>query len=418
MEPFTRERLKRRSELIHLFNSVSENYEERKRNEAEDHRIMSSSDQRRDAFSLKTRILRLNTADAKKKIMLEMYNEMSDLPTDSSTYSYLKEKLEHMVTLPYENLAKLAVEFGKSTPVEIANFYNGIRYKLDNDADIGLYGMKKAKEAIILALNNRLTNPKSTSIIALVSSPGCGKTQLAASLAASIGFPFERLSCAGLADPVHILGSDSVYIGAGPGEPLKILQRLKYSNGVVLLDEIDKISHDEKGIAAMNAILHLLDYTSNHDFRDKYIVEFGHDLSHIIFMVSLNDLELLSRPLRDRLHIIEVEPYTREDYKQIISNYILPRCLKEVGMDMNSVKIDDSGVSAIINMDIDAEGVRSKQKIIKHIVSKLNILRTTSGTDFHSGFTIPNFNFPFTITDKYVNLLVEKPKNNINPMYI
>lgn len=418
MEPFTRERMKRRDELINFLRGVhTKNFEEKLRNEAEEKRIMALADPR-DAFSLKTRILKLDTDDQKKKIMLEIYRELLSTPSDSSTYSYLKEKLEHMVSLPYRKLAPFEVKYGENSAEEIDRFYSKIKDKLDNDPVFGLYGMKKAKEEIILALNNRITNPTSDSIIALVSPPGCGKTQLASSLAAAIGFPFERISCAGLSDPVHILGSDSVYIGAKPGVFVKTLAKLGVSNGVVLLDEIDKFSRDEKGEAARDAILHAIDYSSNHDFRDSFLTEFGHDLSNIIFMVSLNDLDMLSRPLRDRLNIIEVEPYTRDDYKQILKFYILPRCLKEVGMAKDSVSIDDGGVSAIINIDTKREGVRSLQKIIKHIVSKINVLRTTAvdNPTFSLGFKILKFSLPFTITEGCVDLLVEKPRNEIGGM--
>ena len=176
----------------------------------------------RTAFSLKSRILKLDAEDSKKRILLELYRDMEATDIESSTFSYLREKLEHSVSLPYRKLADLKVTFGVSTPDEINAFYSDIKDKLDNDPVIGLYGLKKAKEAIILALNNRITNPKSGSIIALVSPPGCGKTQLASSLAAAIGFPFEKISCAGLSDATNILGNNSVYVGAGPGLPVKI----------------------------------------------------------------------------------------------------------------------------------------------------------------------------------------------------
>lgn len=310
---------------------------------------------------------------------------------------------------------QLEVEYGKSTPREINSFIAKVRDKLDNDPEIGLYGMSEAKDEIVTALNNRITNPCANVLVCLTGSPGSGKSAVAAATAAAIGLPFERISLGGFTDPCFLLGSDPHYLGSTPGIILRILRTMRVSNGVVLLDEIDKIGNDVRGLQVQAAVMHITDYTTNKDFRDKYLSDYGHDISGIWFMASCNNPERLEAPLRDRLNIIHVDKYNRQEFKHIARNYTLPRTLKDVNIPRELVTMDDSGAEAILRLlgnNIDMEGVRPIQRIVKTIVSRINLLRTTVLEDGTTGdlkikYKIDGFKLPIVINSSVVSSLID-----------
>lgn len=416
MEPYTEEEFEMKERINKSIKVSNKNIFERRKADAEEDRIMCSAESL-SADSLKTKIINLQTSDVKKKRMLEVLQELEETPTSSTMYRSTKEKLEWMVSLPYDAICPLEVEFGRSTPEEINAFCCKVRDKLDNDPDIGLHGMIEAKDEIIAALNNKITNPRSNVLVCLVGPPGSGKSFLASSVATAIGLPFERISLGGV-DSGFLLGSDMHYLGAAPGIVLKILRNVKASNPVVLLDEIDKLGFDEKGMAAQSAVMHITDYTTNKDFRDKYLTDYGHDISNIWFMASCNSQERLMTPLKDRLNILTVENYSHNELKHIACNFALPRILKDVNIPGDLVSMDDSGASAILAIlgnHIDLEGVRPIQKLIRIIVSRINLLRTNTLQDgttgnLHISYKIPNFKLPIVITSEIVHRLVDKSR--------
>lgn len=411
MEPYTGEEYEMRDRINSSLKAVCKNVDERREADNEERRIMSTAASLH-SDSFKTRIISLRTDDIRKRRMLEVLQELEEIPRSSTMYRTCKEKLEWMVSLPYDNIHPLEVEYGRSTAAEINAFCTKVRDRLDNDPDIGLFGLQAAKDEVIAALNNRITNPRSNIMLCLHGGPGCGKTALASAVASAIGLPFERVPLGGVTDPCYLLGSDAHYLGSSPGICLRILKNMKVSNGVVLLDEIDKL--DER---VQHALLQLTDYTSNQDFRDKYLTDYGHDLSNIWFIVTANDLSRLTAPLRDRLNVTEVEKYSNNEMKQICRFYNLPRILKDVNIPKELVSIDDSGASAILSLlgnRIDQEGVRPLQKLVRLIVSRINLLRTTTLEDGTTGsfvsYKIPGFKLPLVVNAEIVHMLIDSSK--------
>lgn len=417
MDPYTTDELEMRERINSNLKNVSKDVTARREADNEEHRIMSTAASLT-SESLKTRIIGLQTGDVKKRRMLELLAELEETCKSSSMYRATKEKLEWLISLPYEAICPLEVEFGKSTAAEINAFCSKVRNLLDTDPKIGLYGMKEAKDEIIAGLNNRITNPRSNVMICLHGSPGTGKSFLAASVAAAVGLPFERISLGGVNDSTFLLGSDSHYLGSTPGIILRALRNMKVSNGVVLFDEIDKLGTDERGLAVQNALLHITDYTTNKDFRDKYLTDYGHDISNIWFMASVNDLTRLSPPLRDRMNVIDVDKYNAHELKHIIKEFTLPRILEDLRIPKDQVTIDDSGASAILTLlgnHIELEGVRPIQKLVRMIASRINLLRTTILEDGSTGslnisYKIPGFKLPIVVDSNVVRHLIDKTK--------
>lgn len=417
MDPYTNEENDMRDRINSFLKAASKNVAIRIRADAEGDRIMKETESVA-SETMKSRIVNLRTSDAKKRRMLEVLQELNETPSGTTMYRATKEKLEWMISLPYEAVCPLEVEFGRSTAEEINAFCCKVRDKLDNDPDIGLYGMTEAKDEIIAALNNRITNPKSNVMVCLTGAPGTGKSFLASAVATAAGLPFERISLGGVTDASFILGSDAHYLGSAPGIVLKILRNMKVANGVVLLDEIDKLGSDERGLAVQAAVMHITDYTTNKDFRDKYLADYGHDISNLWFMASCNDPDRLLPPLKDRLNLIPVEKYSNADLKLIARNYVLPRVLKDIALPKELVSMDDSGASTVLTMlgnHIDLEGVRPVQKLVRMIVSRINLLRTTTLADgttgkLHISYRIPEFKLPIVINANVVHHLVDKTK--------
>lgn len=365
--------------------------------------------------SLKRKILFLNADVNTKTRIYEMYNSMMGMCPSSDEYSVLKSKIIWAVNLPYRNIVLPEVQFKESTMQEIASFCSKVYERMDSK----IYGMKEIKEIIIQILNNRIKNPATQSMLALKGNPGVGKTRVAQVLAESIGLPFEKISLGGMEDPGIFTGQDNSWVGASPSILLKILRRMKCSNGIVLFDELDKLSSSEKGVAIQNTLLHITDYIQNKDFQDSYLVEFPHDLSQIWFMFAMNDDSCLSSALRDRLNIIELKDYTFNETKAIVQKFILPEVLKDVGIDKEFITMSLDACGYLLNF-LQSKGLRQARKAVHDIVSKISMFHTLQKGDkeLNLSFKVPGFtDFPYTITKETIDSLCPKRESDNLHMY-
>src|SRR3972149_10448433 len=265
---------------------------------------------------LKKRIFLLDADIETKSRLYEMYCDMITREPSESQYTELKNKILWGIKLPYRKTL---------TSILSVNNLTDIYKRLDAE----LYGMKEAKERIIQCVNDRLYNPNSASILALKGKPGVGKTKLAKTIAKAAGLPFDKISLGGATDSSVFKGSANIWVGSTPSMLLQILSRVKYSNAVILLDEVDKLGTSDKGLEVQHALLHVLDPTTNKEFQDSFLSEFPHDISKIWFIPAMNDDTKLDPALRDRLNIIELPSYTRNDIVQIIKRHALPDALRD-----------------------------------------------------------------------------------------
>jgi ATP-dependent Lon protease len=232
------------------------------------------------------------------------------------------------------------------------------------------YGLDQVKDRILEFLAVKKLNPGSKSpIVCFVGPPGVGKTSLGKSIARSMGRQFSRIALGGVRDEAEIRGHRKTYVGAYPGRVINSLKQAQTMNPVIMLDEIDKLGSDHRGDPS-SALLEVLDPEQNKNFIDHYL-GVAVDLSDVTFIANANTLDTIPGPLRDRLEIIEVSGYSEEEKVIIANQYLIPKTIKETGLEKANVSFTKPSVSAIINGYTRESGLRGLEKQIASVCRKL-----------------------------------------------
>lgn len=228
------------------------------------------------------------------------------------------------------------------------------------------YGLEDVKKRVIehmavLKLRNDMKAP----ILCLYGPPGVGKTSIGKSVAKALGREYVRISLGGLRDEAEIRGHRKTYIGAMPGRIIQSIKKAKTSNPVFLLDEIDKLSHSNHGDPS-SALLEVLDPEQNHEFYDNFL-EMGYDLSKVMFIATSNSLNTIQPALRDRMEIIEMNGYTIEEKTEIARKHLLPKQLKEHGLDTKSLNLTKKQLEFVVMHYTRESGVRGLEKQLANL---------------------------------------------------
>ena len=312
---------------------------------------------------LRERILKKGLPQEVEEKALAELNRMDRMSTSSPEYTVLRNYLDWVLDLPWSE---------KTT--DDADL-NEVERVLDEDH----YGLEKVKERVVEYLAvYLLTKSLKSPILCLVGPPGVGKTSIAKSIARAFNRKFVRMSLGGLKDEAEIRGHRRTYIGSMPGRILYELKNAGSSNPVFLLDEIDKISSDLRGDPA-SALLEVLDPEQNATFRDRYL-EVAYDLSEVMFIATANTLDTIPAPLRDRMEIIELSGYTPQEKEEIAKRYLVPKQLKQNGLDKKRLSIADSAIAEIIDGYTREAGVRSLEREIGAVCRKAAV-RVAKGGD-------------------------------------
>mgnify|MGYP000943272588 FL=1 len=288
-----------------------------------------------------------------EKIRKEI-KRFSTMMSNSAESAVIRNYVETILDLPWKKSSKVNTNLKKAEKI------------LEEDH----YGMKKIKDRIleylaVIHLSKAIRGP----ILCLVGPPGVGKTSIAKSIARATGREYIRMSLGGVRDEAEIRGHRRTYIGAIPGRVINNIKESGKNNPLFLLDEIDKIGADFKGDPA-SALLEVLDPEQNSTFTDHFL-EIPFDLSKVLFITTANDLSTIPGPLRDRMEIIEVPGYTKQDKVKIAQKYLVPKEIKENGLKKENIKISERAIDDIIEYYTRESGVRNLQRTIARVCRKV-----------------------------------------------
>ncbi len=280
-------------------------------------------------------------------------------------------RLASMPTMAQESvILKSYIETFFELPWTFSDNDNHDLAKAKEILDSQHYSLKKAKNRILEYLAVRHLNPKTKGpILCFVGPPGTGKTTLAHSVADALDREFIRVSLGGVRDEAEIRGHRRTYLGALPGKIIQSMKKVKNTNPVFLLDEIDKMSSDFRGDPAA-ALLEVLDPEQNCQFVDHFM-EVPYDLSNVMFLCTANSLSGIPHPLLDRLEIIQISSYMEKEKFHIAKDFIIPREKKENGVDNIELDFSSKAIISIIRHYTMESGVRSLRRQIASICRKV-----------------------------------------------
>ena len=290
--------------------------------------------------------------NVEEKLLKEL-SKFNKAPFGSPESAVLRTYIETCLEIPF------GVYSREQSSVKVA------RRVLERDH----YGLEKIKERILEFIAVKEINPDvKNQILCLVGPPGVGKTSLCASIAKALKRKYVRVCLGGVRDEAEIRGHRKTYIGAMPGRIIAALSECKTSNPVMVLDEIDKMSSDSRGDPA-SAMLEVLDSEQNKAFRDHF-VEMSVDLSRCMFIATANSLDTIPRPLIDRMEIIELSSYTRNEKFHIARKHLLNKQLKLHGLRRRMMKLSDEAIYKIIDSYTAEAGVRNLERVIASLCRK------------------------------------------------
>ena len=284
----------------------------------------------------------------------EEMTRLQTTPVESGEYGVIRNYLDWLVSLPWS-----------TTTVDDADLGRAARVLADDH-----YGLDEVKDRILEFLAVRKLRPGHPgSILCFSGPPGVGKTSLGRSIARAMGRKFFRFSLGGMRDEAEIKGHRRTYIGSMPGRILQGLKAAGSNNPVMLLDEIDKLGSDFRGDPS-SALLEVLDPEQNHHFQDHYL-DVPFDLSKVMFLATANVLSQIPEPLRDRMEILEIPGYLREEKVQIARRHLLPKQLERHGITGKHLSIADPVWSRLVAEHTREAGVRGLDKVVQRLCRKV-----------------------------------------------
>lgn len=309
------------------------------------------SQKENEEYSKKINKLKLEEETTKK--LLKEVDKLEKLPSSSNEASVIRNYLDTVLELPWSKKTVDKINITKAKTL------------LDREH----YGLEKVKDRILeLFAVRKLAPDMKGQIICLVGPPGVGKTSIARSIAKSLGRKYVRLSLGGVRDESDIRGHRKTYIGSMPGRIINAMKLAGSKNPLMLLDEVDKLGSDFRGDPSA-ALLEVLDSEQNHAFRDHYI-EVPFDLSEVLFIATANTLDTIPGPLLDRMEIISLSSYTREEKFHIAKSHLLPKQLKRHGLTASKAKVTDEAIYALIDNYTREAGVRSLERSLTSLLRK------------------------------------------------
>jgi ATP-dependent Lon protease len=289
--------------------------------------------------------------EAREKAQQEL-KKLRNMSPMSAEATVVRNYLDWMLSLPWKKRTRVKKDILAAEKI------------LNEDH----YGLEKVKERILeyLAVQQRVTKLKGP-ILCLVGPPGVGKTSLGKSVGRATGRNFVRMSLGGVRDEAEIRGHRRTYIGSMPGKIIQGMKKVKSSNPLFLLDEIDKLGADWRGDPS-SALLEVLDPEQNNTFQDHYL-EVDYDLSDVMFVCTANTMRM-PQPLLDRMEVIRIPGYTEDEKVEIAKRHLIHKQLRENGLKKSEWSISDSALRDLIRYYTREAGVRNLEREIANLARK------------------------------------------------
>mgnify|MGYP000360559077 FL=1 len=317
------------------------------------HKELGEDDAESEADKFERKLEKLKAPAKVKKKIKEEIGRYKRISSNNSESAVIRGYLETLLAMPWKKASQ------DNTDVEHA--------KEILDADH--YGLEKVKERILEYLAVKKLNKEGTgTILCLVGPPGTGKTSIAKSVAKALGRKYVRICLGGVRDEAELRGHRRTYVGAMPGRVITAVKNAKVKNPLILLDEIDKMVSDGRGDPAA-ALLEILDPEQNKHFSDHYL-ELPFDLSKAFFICTANGTDTISRPLLDRMEVIELPGYTENEKFHIAKEHLWAKQLKQNGITRSQLTITDKALRTMILRYTREAGVRGLERKIASVCRK------------------------------------------------
>lgn len=317
---------------------------------------LEKDDKTSDTEKFKGRLKDKEVPEEVQKVIDDEIEKLNVLEVQSAEYSVSRNYLDWLTIVPWGTCSDENHDLDKAEKI------------LDEDH----HGLKDIKERILEFIGvGKLTQGVKGSIICFVGPPGVGKTSIGKSIARALNRKFFRFSVGGMRDEAEIKGHRRTYVGAMPG---KMIQALKYAqtmNPVIMIDEVDKMGMSYQGDPG-SALLEVLDPEQNKDFLDHYL-DVRCDLSNVLFIVTANVLDTIPGPLRDRMDVLRLSGYIKEEKVQIAKKYLIPKNRKKHGLKTSQIKFNASAIQQIIEGYAREAGVRNLENNLKKIIRKVAV---------------------------------------------
>jgi len=300
---------------------------------------------------LRERAQQMNWPESVSKAFFKDLEKLQRINPASAEYSVQRNYLELLLDLPWNNVTNDIFDLARARKI------------LDRDH----FGLEKVKKRLleylaVLKLKGDLKSP----ILCLVGPPGVGKTSLGQSVAEALGRKYVRMSLGGLHDESEIRGHRKTYIGAMPGRILQSLKKVKSSNPVFILDEVDKVGKDFRGDPS-SALLEVLDPEQNTSFYDNFL-ELEYDLSKVLFIATANDIASIQPALRDRMEIIRLSGYSTEEKVEIARRHLVPKQREAHGLKAANIKINPAALRTLVEDYTRESGVRELDRVLAAVM--------------------------------------------------
>ena len=319
-------------------------------------------DPQAEAHELEEQLNEKNMEDESRERVRKEIKKLRQMAPSSAEYTVVRNYVDWIMELPWNKYKKSKLDIAEARKI------------LDEDH----YGLEKPKERIleymaVQALVETIKGP----ILCFAGPPGVGKTSIARSIARAMGREFVRLSLGGVRDEAEIRGHRRTYVGALPGKIIQSLRRCEFSNPVICLDEVDKMSTDFRGDPSA-ALLEVLDPEQNSTFSDHYL-DLDYDLSKVFFITTANDLHSIPLPLQDRMEIIKLPGYLETEKMHIAKDFLLPKQVNEHGLKVGNLAVSDNAMIDIIRTYTREAGVRNLERELAKVCRRTAMQIVESG---------------------------------------